>query len=156
MVEINRAAGSEEVVDVVRAEKIKIEKLRKCMEDILYSYPRWRAEVVFAEEEYASLFPVLTVNYDFPESQRENGDQTFSAVARRMGAASEIKKKVEMVNIFLSSLDYEGRKFVGLKYFEKKSREKVMKELYISDGQYKIRRRMILDSLVSLLVRNAA
>jgi len=149
----NDAAGCEKIIDVVRSEKLKIEKLRKSMEDILYSYPRWRAEVVFEDEGYSDLFPHITVNYDFPESSNEIGDIVFSTVARRIGSLSEVKKKVEMVNVFLSSLDYENRKFVDLKYFKKERKEKVMIDLYLSDWQYKVIRRTVLDLLLSLLVK---
>lgn len=152
-----RAAGQvEKVTDIVKEQKLKVEELRKKMEEILYSFPRWRLEVVFEEKKFADLFPNITVNYDFPEGTTEVVDSVASTVVKRIGSASEIQKKVKMVNLFLEVLEQEEREFVRLKYFERKNRRQVMDELYLLEGKYKSLRRSVLDLLISLLMKNRA
>ena len=147
MVEINRAAGQE----IFLREPVSLDKLRLMLEDFLRNYPMWRAEVTFEDERLAEAWPIVVTDYNFSIGDNLPRDQVASCVARRMGTASEVRKKVQCVNTFLDSLDDEGRRFVEARYFKRYSKRTVAEELKISEYTYRAIRVRVVDGFLYLL-----
>lgn len=88
----------------------------------LQQYPTDKKRLEILQARLDSLMPSGTANYSLAPAYSGPGDQTGNAASKRMDIQteiSEIKLRVEEINIVLNSFNFEGKSLIELRFFER-------------------------------------
>lgn len=135
----------------IAAGSVNLDKMRMRVEPFLLNYKKWKAMLTLDRPEYAELWPSVMENFGVCVNGGDLEDPTSSFVAKRIGTVAELEAKVSFVEILISALDQEGRRFVEMRYFEEMRREEIIVSLHISDSTYMRIRRKVLDTFLEIL-----
>lgn len=133
------------------------------IENILRSYPRLKVKASISREKLYNMFPNCISQADgMPKAvggisrqtesygikNAENNDYTYSK-------ALQTNQQVRVIELIYESFTVDCRDLVKYYYFEKLRRCEVQTKLNLSDGQFKVRRREVLDLVADILKTTA-